>query len=581
MPGTLVLVNTIEAFQTADRGALLGDAATLLWHDVCDGAALRAPSLLSRFVLHVFPDLKAFTFRYWFSFPALQPTTPVTAGPVIALDSLGECAGLLAACSAWLEGPQRQSAWLLQAPSGSDTAVAHPLSSWPALCQSDSLLLAFADPCPLLTNLGWPLRNLLVQACALGVKGPVRILALRASGSKLDARQCVVIDAVLPAAGEEARWLKTDAGGQPLGVGWERDAHGQLAPRLADMRLALDPQERAAQAVDLNLKLMRWRLFPELDAEKLARTRCLLIGAGTLGCAVARTLLGWGVRDIVLVDNGTVSFSNPVRQSLFEFEDCLDGRPKAQAAAQRLQRIFPGARTRGVSLTVPMPGHPVLPGEEAAVLRDVEQLEGLVAAADCVFLLTDTRESRWLPTLLCAHLDKLAINAALGFDSFLVMRHGSRSEAAAAGLGCYFCTDVVAAADSTAHRSLDQQCTVTRPGLAPIAAALAVELAISVLHHPEGAAAGADASGPLGDLPHQIRGSLSGFEQRCFHAPAFGQCTACSSRVLASLRQSAEQRSAFLLSAFQSGAALEELTGLTQLHSEANKGGWDDEEPEE
>lgn len=73
-------------------------------------------------------------------------------------------------------------------------------------------------------------------------------------------------------------------------------------------------------SVDLNLKLMRWRLLPSLDLELISLTRCLLLGAGTLGCNVARCLLGWGVRNITLVDNGSVSYSNPVRQSLYSFK---------------------------------------------------------------------------------------------------------------------------------------------------------------------------------------------------------------------------------------------------------------------
>ena len=38
-----------------------------------------------------------------------------------------------------------------------------------------------------------------------------------------------------------------------------------------------------------------------------------------------------------------MSYSNPARQSLFQFDDCFNGgKPKAEAAAEQLKKIFPG-----------------------------------------------------------------------------------------------------------------------------------------------------------------------------------------------------------------------------------------------
>lgn len=145
-----------------------------------------------------------------------------------------------------------------------------------------------------------------------------------------------------------------------------------------------------------------------------------------------------------------------------------------------------------------MPGHVVGQSMVTTTKSAIETLEGLIKANDVVFLLLDSREARWLPTLLCASYKKIAINAALGFDSYTVQRHGTRDNSEAASpdlalrnpsgrdLGCYFCNDVTQPGNSQVDRTLDQQCTVSRPGLSQIAAGLAVELLISLTQHSEG-----------------------------------------------------------------------------------------------
>ena len=93
-------------------------------------------------------------------------------------------------------------------------------------------------------------------------------------------------------------------------------------------------------------------------------------------------------------------------------------------------------------------------------------LEELVKTHDAVFLLTDTRESRWLPTLLAAKYNKvififmtivfkLCFTTALGFDSYLVLSHGLRSVPIENRAPCYFCHDTNSPANSLRDRTLD------------------------------------------------------------------------------------------------------------------------------
>lgn len=136
-----------------------------------------------------------------------------------------------------------------------------------------------------------------------------------------------------------------------------------------------------------------------------------------------------------------------MRQPLFTFNDCLaGGSKKAPRASQALTEIYPGVDAHGHVLSVPMLGHPIL--DDASVKADFETLRRLVEDHDAIFLLMDSRESRWLPTVMGKAAGKIVMNAALGFDTFVVMRHGMRTrDPGPEDLGCYFCNDVVAPAD--------------------------------------------------------------------------------------------------------------------------------------
>lgn len=116
---------------------------------------------------------------------------------------------------------------------------------------------------------------------------------------------------------------------------------------------------------------------------------------------------------------------------MFTYDDSIKSDNfKAPIAAERLREVFPMVETRGEVLKIPMPGHAVGQNEAAIkeVLEGLHRLDELVKEHDAVFLLTDSRESRWLPTVLTGIHNKICFTIALGFETYLVMRHGLSSE---------------------------------------------------------------------------------------------------------------------------------------------------------
>lgn len=466
-----------------------------IWDAIVDGTIYSCPSLLSSYYAIFYADLKKYKFTYHFAFPALHSTPPwkiqlPESGQPRKLSVL-ETSSLVGAVQTWKysvdprqhgfflakrdksapqEAPEqaqdgrRDSVDSLNGPNAADLgfqwAIA-PLSSYEQGFFKDvaaeDRFVCFADPSTYPLNPGWMLRNLLVLARKRWNLSEMQVLCYRDRHFRRDIPSSLVLD---------IRTEQAEMGPEmPKVTGWERNEQNKLNSRTVNLAEYLDPAHLASQSVDLNLKLMKWRIAPELDLATVSQTKCLLLGAGTLGSYVSRNLMGWGVRKITFVDNGRVSYSNPVRQPLFEFEDCQkSGRFKAERAAEKLREIYPGVDAAGHVLGVPMAGHPIT--DEKKTLAEYEQLKQLIEEHDVIFLLLDTREARWLPTLMGKAAGKIVLNAALGFDSYVVMRQGSRIPAEGLAslvktpqpeglgepeeLGCYFCNDVVAPADVSA-----------------------------------------------------------------------------------------------------------------------------------
>lgn len=382
-------------------------------------------------------------------------------------------------------------------------------------------------------------------------------------------------------------WLKrilhpTNLSSSPIGAGnsVRSTAAAQTSVRstvvfVVQLSEFLQPATIQSRAVELNVQLIKWRQLPALRLDPLFRLRVLLVGAGTLGCSVARNLLGWGVRHITFLDCSRVALSNPVRQSLYIHQDATShegaGRFKAEAARDRLLEIRPDANCTAVCLEVPMPGHPRFAEDDVSQLEStLNRLEDLLDNHDVVMLLTDSRESRWLLSLLCSYRNHrldgtppLCMCVALGFDSLVVVRHAYRG---GDPLACYFCNDVTGPTDTIANRTLDQQCTVTRPGLSGISASLSVELLATLTQHPLGFAAPHNmqtcGGSCLGPTPHTIRASLSDFRIICVGTESFQNCICCSESIM---HEYGKDPLGFVIKALKEPAYLERVSGLLDM----------------
>lgn len=551
--GNLILFNTSESFKaaaTADsKQKLLEKETKKIWDVITSRSWLQNPRLLSSFTIISFADLKKFRYYSLTCVPAIVYPNEITQeiNPISTYNT--DESTLLN-----YHKTTGSSVFLFC----TESSAILDVSQLESRKNSDDIVIVVADPSPVSNSAGWIVRNVLAAVSHLHPTwNHCNIISLRATGS----------------IGIKYSWNAQESKNNisPKSVGWDK------APYSVNLRDELDPVKLMDKSVNLNISLIKWRLHPDIKLERYSQLKVLIFGAGTLGCNIARSLSGWGIKHFTFVDNSTVSYSNPVRQSLCEFEDARLERGKAETAAAALKRTYPSIQANAYKMTVPMPGHTIDEKDEEELEKDVEKLEQLVKEHDAVFLALDSREARWLPTVLATKYRKIAISVAIGFDTYVVIRHGiglkkdslpdeSPSEAVPySQLSCYFCSDVTAPGNSTADRTLDQQCTVSRPGTSMIASGNACELLASVLQYPdplETPASTDDNTNMLGSVPHQIRGFLSKFQQILPIVKRFERCVGCGDAIAQQYEQNGWK---FVRDVMNSSTKLEEVTGLDEL----------------
>uniref|UniRef100_A0A182PVR7 Ubiquitin-like modifier-activating enzyme ATG7 n=1 Tax=Anopheles epiroticus TaxID=199890 RepID=A0A182PVR7_9DIPT len=507
--GVLLNHNTLESFKGCDKNAFLKNHAIQFYNNLMKETSLRSSSDLVNFLLLSFADLKTYKFYHWFAFPV----------PTELTYKYDEVCTITASSEEHLRTSIVQ--FMYQKPTPNE----------PFFLYHDQT--------------GIQLLNEYIQHDNIEVNFHDKDM-------------------------EKLYFCFYDPSGhESTPPGWH--LRQLLTPVLAEQRIKII-RMTGATASELQLSQMTVYLPKHVPSAN--------------ECSV----WAWGVTHLTIVDCGQISLSNPIRQSLYRYQDALNGgKPKASTAAERLLEINPAAKITGINLKIPMPGHPVSKGKEDEETRDtLNKLVSLVEQHDVIYLLTDSRESRWLPTMLGAFHNKIIINAALGFDSYLVMRHGfnrssesqrkdiaSQTSPDIAGfrkinscdLGCYFCNDIVSPGNSMKDRTLDQQCTVTRPGVSSMASADAPAYYRTPKTDPSGQEQ--EPEGLLGIIPHSIRGNIYTLQSMVTATERYTNCVACSSSILERYACSKED---FIINVLNGTESLEAIAGLNNMMSEMYDG---------
>lgn len=220
------------------------------------------PSLLNRFLLLSYGDLKKYRFHYLFGFPALNFPEPLKATDNVPLFTMfnEEQRKQLQESYEELRGysddsTNRTDEFAFLIIRNGDNITTLKLCEWEkAIDNSDEILIGMSDPSGVDGHAGWPTRNLCILI-AVQMKSllernnnTIRIAFLRQWRKEFDESSFVSTIPISPSSLDSK---------VPHSVGWEKDSKQKTRPKYIELSSTMDPEQLAASQTSLNLQLMK------------------------------------------------------------------------------------------------------------------------------------------------------------------------------------------------------------------------------------------------------------------------------------------------------------------------------------
>ena len=109
-------------------------------------------------------------------------------------------------------------------------------------------------------------------------------------------------------------------------------------------KLNLQNISKKTEHWDDTFRLMSW-----WDADKVANSKVMVVGAGALGNEVLKNLALMNVGNIFIVDFDTIEYANLCRSVLFREKDIKRDKFKSLIAAERIKEMNPNINVQAVN----------------------------------------------------------------------------------------------------------------------------------------------------------------------------------------------------------------------------------------